>query len=90
MSERLDIINFVYINEVQGLKMESASDSASGSSKFSFLKPSFSLFLPSIIIGKISVTGVHPSVWLSSSDQGPTMFPQHNFSAAAGTETSYC
>ena len=46
----------VAANEVQRLKMESASDSASGSSKFCFHKPSFSLFLPSIIVGKISVT----------------------------------
>ena len=39
--------------------------------RISFHQPSFSLFLPSIISGKISFTGVHPSVWLSTSDQGP-------------------
>ena len=40
-------------------------------------------------VGNLSVTGVHPSVRLICSDRNTAMLHQHDFSAAARTETSY-
>ena len=60
--------------------------------KISFAKLTQTKFppFPSINnIGNLSVTGVHPSDLLSSSDWNTTMLHQHDFSAAAGTRTSY-